>query len=86
MAWPELMVKGERLLALGQTLFVAIVHTEDRSHVLLPRLKIFFPCICDFEFAIVLDQFCTGYQEGPQAVLNNVGFENRKMMCPDVCS
>ncbi len=39
--WPELIVKGEELLALGHTWFVAIIPTEYTSHVLLPRLKIF---------------------------------------------
>ncbi len=40
-ACPELIVKGEELLALGNTWLVAIVPTEYTSHVLLPRLKIF---------------------------------------------
>jgi hypothetical protein len=41
MACPDLIVKGEELLALVQTWFVAIIPTEYTSHVLLPRLKIF---------------------------------------------
>jgi len=40
-ACPELMVKGEDVLALGQTWLVAILPTEYTSQVLLPRLKIF---------------------------------------------
>ena len=40
MACPDLIVKGEELLALVQTWFVAIIPTEYTSHVLLPRLKI----------------------------------------------
>ena len=40
-AWPELIVKGEDVLALGHTWLVAIVPTEYTSHVLLPRPKIF---------------------------------------------
>jgi hypothetical protein len=38
---PELIVKEEDILALGQTWLEAIVPTEYTNHVLLPRLKIF---------------------------------------------
>jgi hypothetical protein len=40
-ACPELIVKGEELLALGHTWLAAIVPTEYTNQVLLPRLKIF---------------------------------------------
>ncbi len=40
-ACPELIVKGEEVLALGHIWLVAIVPTEYTNQVLLPRLKIF---------------------------------------------
>jgi len=40
-ACPELIVKGEELLALGHIWLVAIVPIDYTNQVLLPRLKIF---------------------------------------------
>ncbi len=89
-ACPELIVRGEELLALGQTWFVAIVPSEYTSHVLLPRPKIFSLLSEILNLQLFLMSITLARKREPMQsctiFVSKPSDPHRKMLNPDVCN